>query len=156
MAASGDFRPRAMLDRSRTGYGGGGREGRREPGIPIVAYFVFGYSSYGNRDMQSRRWAVLTPIALLLAVAISDSDVRPPPESLADQCVGIYAVELPRDVRVRHVRQDGSNLIVYVDHLDWTGEIRCALYRDGSLDEVETLHRKIEVLWSEPPMPANP
>jgi hypothetical protein len=104
------------------------------------------------------RWslAVLTLIALLLAVAIPDSYVRPPPESLADGCVGIYADELPMDVRVRHVRRDGSNVIVYFHHLDWTGEIRCALYRDGSLDEAQTLNQRSEVLWAEPPMPANP
>jgi hypothetical protein len=104
------------------------------------------------------RWslAVLTLIVLLLAVAISDSDVRPPLESLAEGCVGIYADELPRDVGVRHVRQDGANVIVFFHHLDWTGEIRCALYRDGSLDEAQTLNQRSEALWAEPPMPANP
>lgn len=75
---------------------------------------------------------------------------------MADQCVGIYADELPMDARVRHIRQDGPNLVVYVDHLDWQGEFRCVLYRDGSLDEIETVNRRIEVLWSEPPMPSNP
>ena len=106
--------------------------------------------------MHHRRWAVLTFIALLLAVAISDSDVRPPPESLADRCVGIYADDLPKDVRYGRVRQDGSNLIVSVHHIDWAGEIRCVLYRDGSLDEIDTLNRRSEVLWTEPPMPSNP
>jgi hypothetical protein len=99
---------------------------------------------------------VLTLIALLLAVAISDSYVRPPSESLADGCVRIYADVLPMDVRVRQVRRDGSNVTVYFHHLDWTGEIRCALYRDGSLDEAQTLNQRSEVLWAEPPMPANP
>ena len=106
--------------------------------------------------MHHRWWAVLTVIPLLFGVTISDSDVRPPPESLADRCVGIYADDLPKDLRYGHVRQDGSNLIVFVRHLDWTEEIRCALYRDGSLDEVETLNGRSEVLWTEPPMPANP
>jgi len=34
--------------------------------------------------------------------------------------------------------------------------MRCALYRNGSLDEVETVNGKIAVLWSEPQMPSNP
>jgi len=106
--------------------------------------------------MPHRSLAVVVPIALLLLAAMSSSGVRHPVEAVADECVGTYADKLPRNVRVRHVRQDGSNLIVYVHHFDWTGEIRCAIYRNGSLDEVQTLNRRSEVLWSEPPMPANP
>ena len=106
--------------------------------------------------MQRRSLAVLTLIALLPAGAVSDSDVRHSIKNLADQCLGIYADELPRDVRVRHVGRDGSSLIVYAYRLDWTGAIQCALYRDGSLDEIETLNRRFDVLWTEPPMPANP
>lgn len=106
--------------------------------------------------MHRRRWVVLIPIALVLAVTISSSRVRQPGEALADQCVRIYADKLPGDVRVHHVRRDGPNLVVYALHLDWQGEFRCVLYRDGSVDEVETVNQRIEVLWSEPPMPSNP
>ena len=106
--------------------------------------------------MQRRRWVVLTPVVLLLAAAIYGSRVRYPTEAVAHQCVGIYADGLPTDVRVGQVEQDGRDLVVHVRHLDWTGEIRCVLYRDGSLDDVGTLNRDIEVLWSEPPMPSNP
>jgi hypothetical protein len=42
---------------------------------------------------------------------------------LALRCVGIYAEDLPPDVRVRHVAKDGGDLVVYVHHLNWTGEI---------------------------------
>ena len=106
--------------------------------------------------MRCRRWEILIPIALILAVAMSVSRFRHPSEAVVRQCVGIYADGLPKDLRVRRVRQDRRGLIVYVYHLDWTGEIRCALYRDGSLDEVETVNRKNQVHWSEPPMPSNP
>ena len=75
-----------------------------------MAYLAF--RRYRSRDMQRRSLAVVVPIALLLAAAMSSSGVRHPVEAVADRCVGIYADELPRDVRVRHVRQDGSNLIV--------------------------------------------
>ena len=106
--------------------------------------------------MQRRRWAALIPVALLLAAAIYSSRVRYPAEAVAHQCVGIYADDLPTDVRVGQVEQDSRGLVVHVHHLDWTGEIRCVLYRDGSLDDVGTLNRKIAVLWSEPPMPSTP
>ena len=106
--------------------------------------------------MQPGGWAFLISIALILVAAMHGSRVRYPAETVVRQCVGIYADSLPRDVRVRHTRQNGPDLVVHVHHLDWTGEIRCSLYRDGSLDEVGTLNRKIEVLWSEPPMPSNP
>lgn len=60
------------------------------------------------------------------------------------------------NVRIQHVRRNGPNLVVYVRHLDWEGQFPCVLYRDGSLDEVETVNRRLEVRWSEPPMPSNP
>jgi hypothetical protein len=101
-------------------------------------------------------WVVLILIALALTAAIFINRARQPMAALADQCVRIYADELPKGVRLRHVRQEGTSLIVYVHHLNWAGEIRCALYRNGSLDEVESLNRKTEVLWSEPPMPLTP
>jgi hypothetical protein len=106
--------------------------------------------------MQHWSLAVVVPAALLLFAGVSGSGFRHRVEALADACVGIYADELSQDVRVRHIRQEGSDLIVHLHHLDWTGEIRCALYRDGSLDEVETLNRRSEVRWTEPPMPSNP
>ena len=106
--------------------------------------------------MQFQRWAVLIPGALLLAAAIYGSRVRSPAEAVTHQCVGIYADGLPKHARIGHVRQDGWDLVVHVRHLDWTGEIRCVLYRDGSLDDVGTLNWKSEVVWSEPPMPSNP
>jgi hypothetical protein len=106
--------------------------------------------------MQRRPWAFLIPIALVLAAAMSGSHVRHPSEAVTHQCLEIHADNLPRDVRVRHIRQDGPDLVVYVYHLDWTAEIRCVLYRDGLLDEVGTLNRKDRVLWAEPPMPSNP
>lgn len=106
--------------------------------------------------MQRRSLAVLIAIGILPSVAVSDSDVRHPVKNLADQCLRIYADKLPRGSRVRHLRQKGQNLIVYVHHLDWIGDIRCVLYRDGSLDEVGTLNRRSEVLWTAPPMPGNP
>ena len=106
--------------------------------------------------MQRRNWVVLIPVALLLAAAIHSSLVRSPSEAVAHQCIGIYADGLPKNVRIGQVRQDAWDLVVQIRHMDWTGEIRCVLYRDGSLDDVGTLNRKIEVLWSEPPMPSNP
>jgi hypothetical protein len=106
--------------------------------------------------MQHWSLALVVSAALLLFAGVSGSGFQHGVDTLADECVGIYADELPPDVRVPHVRQEGPDLILYVRHLDWTGEIRCALYRDGSLDEVETLNRKSGVLWTEPPMPSNP
>lgn len=106
--------------------------------------------------MQSRRSAILIPVALLVGVAIHGGRERSLAEALALECVGIHAEDLPKNVRVRHVARDGGDLVVYVHHLDWTGKIRCILYRDGSLDDVGTRNRKIEVLWSEPPLPSNP
>jgi len=106
--------------------------------------------------MQHRRWVVLIPIALPLAAAIYGNSARYPTKAVAQQCVEIYAEGLPKDARIGHVRQDGRGLVVHVRHLDWTGEIRCLLYRDGSLDDVGTLNRKIEIVWIEPPMPSSP
>lgn len=106
--------------------------------------------------MKHRGRVLPIVIAVLLAMATFSIRVRKSTETVAHQCVDIYAEGLPRNVRVQHVRQDGPELIVYVHHLDWAGEIRCALYRDGSLDEVEMENRKIQVHWSEPPMPSNP
>lgn len=106
--------------------------------------------------MQPRRWAILIPVALLLAAAIHERRERYPAEALAHKCVGIHAEDLPTDLRIRHVRKQGGDVVVYIQHLDWTGEIRCVLYRDGSLDKVGTLNREIEVLWTEPPLPSNP
>lgn len=95
-------------------------------------------------------------ITLFLAVVFSDSDARHSGDSLADRCIEIYANELPKDIRVRLVRQDGQNLIVYIQHLDWTGEVSCTLHRDDSLDEIATLTRGSEVRWTEPGVPATP
>jgi len=106
--------------------------------------------------VHSRQWAVLIAVALLLAAAFGENPERYSRETLAQQCIGIYADDLPDDVGIRYVNEDGRNLVVYIHHLDWTGEIRCALYRNGLIDDVGTLNQKIDVLWSEPPMPPNP
>jgi len=106
--------------------------------------------------MHSRQWVILIAVAFFLAAAFGESPERYPRETLAQQCIRIYADDLPDDARIRHVNKDEGNLVVYIHHLDWTGEIRCVLYRNGSLDDVGTLNRKIDVLWSEPPMPPNP
>lgn len=106
--------------------------------------------------MLRLNWVVLIPVALALTAAIFINRAPQPTPALADQCLRIYADGLPKGVRLHHVRQDGASLIVYVHYLNWAGEIRCALYRNGSLDEVESLNRKTEVLWSEPPMPLTP
>jgi len=106
--------------------------------------------------MRRWRWTFLIPIGLVLAAALFDSRTRYPTDEVVHQCVGVYADGLPRDVLIGRTRQNGPSLSVYVYHLDWTAEIRCVLYRDGSLDEVGTLNRKNRVLWAEPPMPSNP
>ncbi len=98
----------------------------------------------------------MIPVLLLLAATIFGGLDQHPSEAVAEQCVGVYAESLPPAIRIGHVRQDGRDLVVQILYRDWTGEIRCALYRDGSLDDVETLNRKLGVLWTEPPMPTNP
>ena len=100
--------------------------------------------------------AVAISTLVLPAVAIADSSLGYSTQEIAGRCLEIYAKGLPTDVRIRHSRNDGQELIVYVEHLDWTAEIRCVLYRSGSLDAVATQNRKAHVLWTEPPMPTNP
>ena len=102
------------------------------------------------------REAISIPTLVLPAAAFSDSSVGYSTEAVASRCLELYAEGLPAEVQIRHSRKDGQELIVYVEHLDWTGEIRCVLYRGGSLDKVATQNRKARVHWTEPPMPTNP
>ena len=106
--------------------------------------------------MQRGYSTALILIGPILAAAVPGSELGHPAEVAADQCVMMHGEKLPKDVQIRHFRREGRNLIVDFHHIDWTGEVRCALYRDGSLDGVETLNRGIEVHWTEPPMPTTP
>lgn len=106
--------------------------------------------------MKPHRPAFVVFVVVTLAAGIYASRSRFESEAAIRQCVEIYASSLPSGSRIGHARQSGQDLFVEVLHRDWTGEFRCALYRNGSVDEVETLSRKIEVLWSEPPVPTTP
>jgi hypothetical protein len=94
--------------------------------------------------------------AVLVGLTLRDEDGRRPAETVVRQCLGLYEGALPEKVQVARAVRQQERLIVYVGHLGWTGEIRCALYPDGWLDEARTVDRKIAIRWTEPPMPASP
>lgn len=106
--------------------------------------------------MWSRRPAFLVLAALLIAAALALVRGREISEVAVTRCVALYAARLPENARVGFARREGSELVVQVRHLDWTGELRCALYRDGSIDDAGTRSGPDGVRWVEPPPPTNP
>lgn len=69
---------------------------------------------------------------------------------VAPDCFNLYKDILPEDAQISEVESAGRELTVHYTHSGGSGEIQCLTLEDGSLDGVETLNLKIDLLWDHP------